>query len=47
MLENLQMAKTFGWITFYIGKENMNHLPYVDMSFRTIENALEYFIERK
>jgi len=25
----------------------MNHLPYVDMSFRTIENALEYFIERK
>jgi len=47
MLENLQMAKTFGWITFYIGEDNMNHLPYVNMSFKTIENTLEYFIERK
>lgn len=46
-IENLQMAKTFGWHTFYIGNKNTFGLSYVDMSFKTIENVLEYFLEKK
>ena len=46
-LDNLEMAKRFGWITFYIGPQSQTHLPFVDMSFKSIEDNLEYFIAKK
>ena len=40
--ENLRIAKLFGWITVYIGGINNNN--FIDFSFSTIHDALEYFI---
>ena len=42
---NLFVAKKFGWITVYIGEKNSK--PYIDFSFITIHEALEYFIKNK
>ena len=37
---------TFGWHTFYIGSKNTFGINYIDKSFKTIENVLEYFLEK-
>lgn len=40
---NLMIAKLFGWTTVFIGKNNNKH--YIDYSFDTIYEALEFFIK--
>ena len=39
---NLKFAKMFGWTTVFIG--HINNKNYIDYSFNTIHDALEFFI---
>ena len=41
--ENLRTAKLFGWTTVFIGYINTRN--YIDYSFNTIHDALEYFVK--
>tara|TARA_B100000787_G_C16196293_1_gene301114 strand:- start:1536 stop:2000 length:465 start_codon:yes stop_codon:yes gene_type:complete len=40
--KNLKTAKLFGWVTILIGTIKNEH--YIDFSFHTTQDALEYFI---
>jgi len=41
--ENLKAAKLLGWTTIYIG--GINNKKFIDLSFNTIHDSLEYFVK--
>ena len=45
-MENLEVAKLYGWNTIYIGENYHSNCVYnyIDKSFKTIEDALEHII---
>jgi len=45
-MENLEVAKLYGWHTIYIGKDYHSNCAYnyIDKSFNTIEDSLEHVI---
>ena len=44
-LDNLKQAKDIGWYTVYIGKLD-RYIPYIDMVFININDALEFFVKK-
>ena len=45
-IPNLIKSKDYNWVTIYIGKEDVSKYSTINREFKTIEDALEFIIDK-